>query len=192
MSITCRVPQGSVIGPVLFNTTMFADDIIVVSVRTLRRKVKDEIKNIDYWISANKLSINYNKTSYTILNRPKGDTAIFNISINSHQICEKNDIKYLGIILDNKHWKPHIAKLTTQISKSCGILSKLRHYTTQPVLKAVYNALIHPYLNYAVLNWGRASKTTIQPLENLQNKAVKFLKTSKKTLWMKYIYKITF
>jgi len=44
----------------------------------------------------------------------------------------------------------------------------------------VYNALIHPYLNYAVLNWGRASKTTIQPLENLQNKAVKFLKTSNK------------
>ena len=41
----------------------------------------------------------------------------------------------------------------------------------------MYNALIHPYLNDAVLNWGRASKTTIQPLVNLQNKAVKFLKT---------------
>jgi len=56
----------------------------------------------------------------------------------------------------------------------------MRHYTTQPVLKAVYNASIHPYLNYAVLNWGRSWKTTIQPLENLQNKAVKFLKTSNK------------
>jgi len=44
----------------------------------------------------------------------------------------------------------------------------------------VYNALIHPNLNYAVLNWSRASKTTIQPLENLQNKAVKFLKISNK------------
>ena len=42
----------------------------------------------------------------------------------------------------------------------------------------MYNALIHPYLNYAVLNWGRESKTTIQPLKNLQNKAVEFLKTS--------------
>jgi len=91
----------------------------------LQRKVKDEIHNIDYWIRANKLSINCNKTSYIILNRPKGDTAIFNISINSQQICEKIGIKYLGIILDNKlNWKPHIAKLSTQISKSCGILSK--------------------------------------------------------------------
>ena len=52
------------------------------------------------------------------LNRPEGDTGIFNISINSQQICEKNDIKYLGIILDNKlNWKPHIANLTTQTSK---------------------------------------------------------------------------
>ena len=98
-----------------------------------------------------------------------------------NKFVKKNDIKYLGIILDNKrNWKPHIAKLPIHISKSCGILSKLRHYTTQPVLKAVYNALIHPYLNYAVLNWDRASKTTIQPLENLKNKAVKFLKTSNK------------
>ena len=73
---------------------MFADDINLrmsaSNVRTLQRKVKDEIQNIDYWIRANKLSINYNKTSYIILNRPKGDTPIFNISINSQQICEKN------------------------------------------------------------------------------------------------------
>ena len=130
---------------------MFADDMnffmSASNVRTLQRNVEDEIQNIGYWIRANKLSIYYNKTSYIILNRPKGDTAIFNISINSQQICEKNDIKYLGIIIDNKlNWKAHIAKLTTQISKSCEILSKLRHYTTQPVLKTVYNALIHPYL----------------------------------------------
>jgi len=47
-------------------------------------------------------------------------------------------------------------------------------------MKTVYNALIHPYRNYAVLNWGRASKTVIQPLVDLQNKAVKFLKTPNK------------
>jgi len=52
-------------------------------------------------------------------------------------------MKHIGIVFDNKfNWKPHIAKLTTQISKACGILSKLRHYTTQPVLRAGYNALI--------------------------------------------------
>ena len=106
MSITCGVPQGSVLGHLFFliyinaitqtssfNTTMFADDINLhmspSNVKTLQRKVKDEIQNIDRWIRANKLSINYNKTSYIILNGPKGDTAIFNNSINRHQICAK-------------------------------------------------------------------------------------------------------
>jgi len=42
-----------------------------------------------------------------------------------------------------------------------------------PVLKVVYNSLIHPYHNYSILNWGRASNATIQPLIKLQNKAIK-------------------
>jgi len=76
---------------------MFADDInlhmSVSNIRTLQRKVKDELQNIDCWVRENKLSINYNKTSCIMLNRPEGDTATFNISINSYQICERYDIK---------------------------------------------------------------------------------------------------
>jgi len=71
----------------------------------------------------------------------------------------------------------------TQLSRACGVLTKLKHYTTQSVLKVVYNSLIHPYLNYSIVSWGRASKTTIQPLIKLQNKAIKTLKpTNMKSL----------
>ena len=141
--------------------------VICVYLQPILEICQEKLKmnfNIDHWIRANKLSIYCNKTSCIILNRPKYDSATFNTSITDIKFV-KNGIKYLDIILDNKlSWKPHIAKLTTQVSKSCGILSKLRHYyTTQPVLKAVYSASIHPYINYAVLNWCRASKTTIQP-----------------------------
>jgi len=59
------------------------------------------------------------------------------------------------------------------VSRACGILFQLKHYATLPVLKVFYNSLIHPYLNYAILNWGRASNATIQPLIKLQNKAIK-------------------
>jgi len=64
----------------------------------------------------------------------------------------------------------------TQLSRACGVLSNLKHYTTQSVLNVVYNSLIHPYLNYSILNWGRASNATIQPLIKLQNKAVNIIK----------------
>ena len=69
----------------------------------------------------------------------------------------------------------NMCTVKTQLSRACGILSKLKHYTTPPVLKVVYNSLIHPYLNYSILNWGRASNATIQPLIKLQNKAIKII-----------------
>ena len=91
-------------------------------------------------------------------------------------IREYDNLKYLGVLPDNKlSWKPHVQKLITQLSRACGILSKLKHYTTPPVLKVVYNSLIHPYLNYSILNWGRASNATIKPPIKLQNKATKII-----------------
>ena len=48
-------------------------------------------------------------------------------------------------------------------------------FTTHQVLKIVYNSLIHPYLNYSILNRGRASNATIQPLIKLQNKVLKII-----------------
>jgi len=66
----------------------------------------------------------------------------------------------------------------TQLSRACGVLPKLKHYTTQSVLKVVCNSLIHPYLNHSILNWGRASNPTIQSLIKLENKAIKIIKPS--------------
>jgi len=88
-------------------------------------------------------------------------------------------LKYLGVVLDDKlNWKPQIEKLLTQLSKLCGMLFKLTHYTNISVLKSVYFALFHS-LTYSVLNWGRANKTTLLPLIRLQNKAVRTLEYNK-------------
>jgi len=51
-------------------------------------------------------------------------------------------------------------------------------YTTQSVLKVVYNSIIYPYLNYSILSMGRASNANIQPLIKLQNKAIKIIRTT--------------
>jgi len=94
-----------------------------------------------------------------------------------HSISPKDNLKYLGVLLENKlSWKPHVQKVKNQLSRACGVLSKLKHYTTQSILKVVYNSLIHPYLNYSILNWGRASNATIQLLSKLQNKAIKLMR----------------
>ena len=83
-------------------------------------------------------------------------------------------LKYLGITLDSRlSWKPRINNLTKRLSRACGILSKLRHYTNKSVLKTVFNSIFQTHLIYSILNGGRASPSTIQPLIQLQNKAVK-------------------
>jgi len=100
----------------------------------------------------------------------------FKVTINDHTISPEDNLKNLGVLLDNKlSWKPHVQKVKSQLSRACGILSKLKHYTSPPVLKVVYNSLIQPYLNYSILNWGRDSNATIQPLIKLQNKAIKII-----------------
>ena len=56
---------------------------------------------------------------------------LFKVIINNHSISPEDKLKYLGVLLDNKlSWKPHVQKVKTQLSRACGVLTKLKHYTT--------------------------------------------------------------
>ena len=116
------------------------------SFHVLQTTVNLELCKIDHWLRANKLSINYNKTNFMLFTSRKHNPASL-VIINNHNISHEDNLKYLDVLLDNKlRWKPHVQKAKTQLSRACGILSKLKHYTTPPVLKVFYNSLIHPYL----------------------------------------------
>jgi len=92
-----------------------------------------------------------------LLTSQKHNPASFKVIINNHTISPEDNLKYLVVLLDNTlSWKPHVQKVKIQLSRACGILSKLEHYARLPVLKVVCNSLIHPYLNYSILNWGHA------------------------------------
>ena len=98
----------------------------------------------------------------------------FKLSINNNLIEETDNVKYLGVPLDNKlFWKIHIDMLTRKLSKVCGVIYKLRHYVPFSTLKLVYYAMFHFHLQYSLINWGRAYKSHYHNLVFLQNKILR-------------------
>ena len=126
--ISCRVPQGSDISPLLFliyisdivkassfHTTLFADDNKLHMSNScfvvLQRTVNLELCKIDNWLRANKLSLNHNKTNFMLLNSQKHNLTSFKIIIDNHSIFPEDKLKYLGVSLDSKlSWKPHVQR----------------------------------------------------------------------------------
>lgn len=196
--ITCGVPQGSVLGPLLFliyvndlplasrfNTRMFADDTVLFmsrkDLRTLNNDVNINLEFVDEWMKANKLSLNYTKTKYMIVRSCKASiTGNFEIKI-SETVLERTDhIKYLGIFFDeNLSWKFHVKNLSTKIASICGAMSKLRYYVDAKTLNMVYYSLVYSKLLYGILSWGSASLTTLKPLEVMQNNIIRVMQSAK-------------
>ena len=94
--------------------------------------------------------------------------------ITAGNIQRKEYIKYLGVYIDeNLKWDSQIAHINDKIAKNTGILFKLRHYVSIRTLKQLYYTLIYPYLNYALMSWGTASKLRLDTVQVKQNKFIR-------------------
>ena len=102
------------------------------------------------------------------------------LKINKEIVAEKAYAKYLGIIFDNKlTWYSHIEHIALKLTKSNGLIAKLRHFISLDKLKLIYNALIQPHLDYGSLSWSSASDSQLNRLTKLQNKTVKLMSFKK-------------
>jgi len=126
-------------------------------------------KLLDY-CSANKLTVNFDKTHYIVIKssrRKKEPICISNIT-------EKDHIKLLGVYIDKSlGWDQQINHISNKISKNIGIIYKTRNYLKLPMLKQLYYTLIYPYLTYGILSWGNAPNTKIKKLLIKQNKCIR-------------------
>lgn len=98
----------------------------------------------------------------------------FNLCIDGVNIKKTDNVKYLGVTLDEKlRWDHHISNFKKSLSKTCGIAYKLRHFVPLSVLKIIYFSLFQSKIQYSVLNWGRATPTLLSPIQVMQNKYIK-------------------
>ena len=97
---------------------------------------------------------------------------INNNSNTSHPLEMKNYIRYLGILIEsNLSWKFHVDYVCQKVSKTIGIITKLRHFVPRHVLLTLYCSLILPYISYGICAWGHAAETHLHKLLVLQKRA---------------------
>ena len=132
MDITCGVPQGSVLGPLLFllyindlpniskvlDFYLFADDTNIYceanTLQELQFIINRELKELRTWLIVNRLSLNIDKTNFVIFhpyNKPLKQR--ITLKLHKNAISEKESVKYLGIMIDSSlTWKTHIDKIS--------------------------------------------------------------------------------
>ena len=183
-NITCGIPQGSILGPLLFliyvndlnkaskilQPIMFADDTNLFyshrNIKTLFYTVNKELEHINEWFKSNKLSLNVRKTNYIFFHkkRKKDDIPLKlpELLINNNRIDRVNSTKFLGIIL-NEHlsWENHINIIENKISKNSGLIYKAQHLLSKANLLSLYYSFIHCYLNYGNIAWASSPQSKL-------------------------------
>ena len=83
--------------------------------------------------------------------------------------------KFLGVIVDQHlNRKDHISMVSQKISKSCGIISRIRNTLDFKSKKLIYYSLIHPYLSYCINVWS-TYRTNLKSLCTAQKRSVRTL-----------------
>ena len=131
-----------------------------------------ELKLLFEWLCANRLSLNVDKTEFIIF-RPSRKSLQDRIvlELNRIKIFESTKIKYLGLILDNRlSFKFHISELSKKLSRSVGMLFKIRDFTQKSTLVSLYHSIFNSHLTYCLPAWGHSIQTLLDRLNKLQKK----------------------
>ena len=192
------VPQGSILGPLMFllfindlplytkpvNTDMYADDKtmyeIGVSQAEIERNLQLALINLSKWCKANGMVINTAKTKLMLITTHQRRTVLNTnnliLSLNNEDLNTIDKDKILGVSVDNNlSWTSHIDLLCKKISSNLWLLSRIKEYLNIEQRTQFYKTYIQPHIDYCNLVWGGTSQINLERIFRLQKRACKII-----------------
>ena len=194
--ITMGVPQGSILGPLLFSVyvnslpnctksgviDMYADDTTLSvygpTAQEVEQKLSAALSEVMTWITKNRLVLNSDKTCVMVIgsraNLKKVES--FNVYLNNTLLNRVHSTKCLGVVIDEElNWSKHVDKVTKTTQRNVGVIKRAKTYLPQSSLKLLYNSLVMPHFDYCSPVWSNRYQSQTNQLFKVQKRAARLI-----------------
>jgi hypothetical protein len=185
------VPQGSVIGPILFlmyindlpdeigaTVRLFADDTIAYMTMTGENdaaSLQHDLDKLAAWEDKWQMKFHPDKCSILRITRSK-TPLMYNYQLHGHVLKSETNSKYLGVTIDNKLcWNTHISNICRKANSSLAFLRRNLQINQQQIKSSAYTTLVRPQLEYAAAIWDPYTKVKQLELEMVQRRAARYV-----------------
>ena len=201
LNVNIGVPQGSVLGPILFllyvndlssnvhigQCNIYADDTIIYTtgndISSVNSKLQACVEKASNWYDENKLVVNASKSNVMIVGTPhmvsklNEERSQLNLSLKDTKLDQVKTCTYLGMNIDDTlSWESQINKLCKTLGLKIKEIKKGRSLKlSQSILREIYLTKMQPIIDYGITIWGAVPKYKLDKIQRLQNFAARYI-----------------